>query len=210
MKLGISSQAVIGLVVGIVLTSGYWGWKWREQMRVVRVIDGDTFVIRTGERVRLAGLDAPEIGSCYAEAAKLALEKMIGGKVIKIEGSGRDSWGRRLGFVYVGKTNVNLGMVKLGAARYDNFSDEKSAEMEMWGRRAEENKIGLFGQDCRDTMTCIILGNIDESSGKRYYHIPGCPTYGRVKIDEARGERYFCTEAEAKKSGFTPAPDCVD
>ncbi len=204
------SGLVVGLAVGLVITNCYWMWKWREQMRVIRVIDGDTFVIRTGERVRLAGLDAPEIGSCYADESKSVLENMIGGKVIKIEGIKRDSWGRRLGFIWVGKTNINFEMVKIGAARYDNFSDEKSAQMENAGSKAEADKAGLFGVDCEGKKDCVVLGNIDESSGKKYYHVPGCPTYARVKIDKARGEKIFCFESEAEEAGFILAPDCTE
>ena len=42
----------------------------------------------------------------------------------------------------------------------------------------------------------------------RIYHMPWSPWYGRVKIDTARGERWFCSEAEALAAGWRPAsPD---
>ena len=34
------------------------------------------------------------------------------------------------------------------------------------------------------------------------YHVPGGRWYDRTKIDEAKGERFFCSEAEAKQSGW--------
>lgn len=53
---------------------------------------------------------------------------------------------------------------------------------------------------------CAIKGNI--SSHGHIYHMPWSPWYGRVKIDTARGERWFCSEAEALAAGWRPAsPD---
>ena len=193
----------ITLAVVLVISNGYWVWKEWNRMRVVRVIDGDTFVIRTGERVRLIGLDAPEVGMCGSEKATKQLSDLVLSKIIKIDRDMRDSWGRRLGIVYAGRANVNLEMIKSGLAKYDYFSDEKSEEF----RRADEET--QRPDLCRDQETCGILGNIDESSGKKYYHVPGCPSYGRVKIDLERGEKKFCTELEAKRAGFVLAPDCT-
>jgi endonuclease YncB( thermonuclease family) len=47
---------------------------------------------------------------------------------------------------------------------------------------------------------CRIKGNIS-GSGK-IYHVPGTAAYGKTKIDEARGERWFCTEDEARDAGW--------
>ena len=198
-----------GLVTVLIGSNGYWLWRTGEQMRVIRVIDGDTFVIKAGNRVRLIGLDAPELGSCGSDEATKQLSDLVLNKIIKIDRETRDSWGRRLGIVYTGGTNVNFEIVKSGWARYDSFSDEKSPEMQVAGVKAEENKLGIYSRVCDKNETCGILGNIDESSGKKYYHLPQCPTYSRVKIDAKRGEKKFCSEGEAKKAGFILAPDCL-
>lgn len=50
---------------------------------------------------------------------------------------------------------------------------------------------------------CLIKGNI--SPGGRIYHVPGSDSYDETRIDEARGERWFCTEAEAREAGWRPA-----
>ena len=50
---------------------------------------------------------------------------------------------------------------------------------------------------------CRIKGNI--SSKGRIYHLPGSGSYDQTQIDEARGERWFCTEAEARAAGWRPA-----
>jgi len=47
---------------------------------------------------------------------------------------------------------------------------------------------------------CRIKGNISDRG--RIYHLPGSESYDRTKIDTARGERWFCTEAEARAAGW--------
>lgn len=46
-----------------------------------------------------------------------------------------------------------------------------------------------------------IKGNIN-SKGERIYHAPGSSVYGATKIDETKGERWFCSEAEAEAEGW--------
>lgn len=52
---------------------------------------------------------------------------------------------------------------------------------------------------------CNIKGNISYNSGKRLYHRPGDPDYADTRISAARGERWFCSEAEARAAGWQPA-----
>jgi len=47
---------------------------------------------------------------------------------------------------------------------------------------------------------CGIKGNIG-SSGK-IYHVPGSPAYDKTRIDESKGERWFCSEEEAREAGW--------
>ena len=54
---------------------------------------------------------------------------------------------------------------------------------------------------------CNIKGNISQSSGKKYYHLPGMEDYEITQIDEGFGERWFCTEQEAIDAGWTKAPN---
>lgn len=56
----------------------------------------------------------------------------------------------------------------------------------------------------RKESRCLIKGNIN-SRGQRLYHLPGTPFYERTRIDEARGQRWFCTEEEALEAGWLKA-----
>ncbi len=48
---------------------------------------------------------------------------------------------------------------------------------------------------------CKIKGVIGEA-GERIYHVPGADGYAQTYIDLTRGERWFCTEAEARAKGW--------
>lgn len=51
---------------------------------------------------------------------------------------------------------------------------------------------------------CLIKGNISQD-GERIYHMPDQEYYGKTRINEAAGERWFCTEAEAQAAGWRKA-----
>jgi cold shock CspA family protein len=53
---------------------------------------------------------------------------------------------------------------------------------------------------------CDIKGNISQTSGKKWYHIPGMEDYEDTVIDPQYGERWFCTEEEARANGWQRAP----
>lgn len=93
--------------------------------RVVGIVDGDTLDVSSGERVRLIGIDTPEIGQCgYAEATA-TLRDLVGGRAVTLVPGARDDrdrYGRLLRYVEVDGTDVNLLMLLSGRAiaRYDS------------------------------------------------------------------------------------------
>jgi endonuclease YncB( thermonuclease family) len=90
---------------------------------VASVYDGDTLTLTSGQRVRLLQVDTPELGSgeCYSRAARTALLDLAPvGSRITLEADPRldqvDRYGRLLRYVHRGSTNVNLQLVRRGAA----------------------------------------------------------------------------------------------
>lgn len=57
------------------------------------------------------------------------------------------------------------------------------------------------------TISCDIKGNIS-SSGEKIYHLVGCLSYPQTKINEAKGEHWFCNESEAVAEGWRKAKNC--
>jgi hypothetical protein len=49
-----------------------------------------------------------------------------------------------------------------------------------------------------------IKGNIN-GKGERGYYMPGTRGYGQTQVDESRGERWFCSEDEAREAGWRPS-----
>jgi cold shock CspA family protein len=54
---------------------------------------------------------------------------------------------------------------------------------------------------------CVIKGNISVNSGMKYYHLPGMKDYEATEISPEKGERWFCTEEEARANGWVKAPE---
>lgn len=52
--------------------------------------------------------------------------------------------------------------------------------------------------------SCNIKGNIS-AKGERVYHVPGQKFYSQTKISESKGERWFCSEGEAREAGWRKA-----
>ena len=79
--------------------------------RVTRVIDGDTFETASRKHpVRLANVDAPELGQRGGSAAKSALSRLIAGQEVSIDTKARDKYGRAVANVKVGRQSVNKAM----------------------------------------------------------------------------------------------------
>jgi hypothetical protein len=69
------------------------------------------------------------------------------------------------------------------------------------------HSYGLFLPSLLPASTglgCNIKGNIS-ASGERIFHVPGQRYYQATRISAARGERWFCSEAEARNAGWRRA-----
>lgn len=194
---------------------------------VARVIDGDTIEIEGGQKVRYIGIDTPETVDprkpvqCFAIEATKKNKELVEGKRVRLEKdiSETDKYGRLLRYVYVDGIFVNDYLVRQGYAYASTFPpDVKYSEQFLAAQKeARENNRGLW-KECQITSTsifvpvtsnpnCVIKGNIN-NEGEKIYHLPNCPYYNKTKIDESRGERWFCTEEEAIKAGWRKALNC--
>jgi len=81
------------------------------------VIDGDTLVMESGERVRISNIDAPEKGEEGYDHARILLRTLIHDKYVELERLGEDKYGRTLARVKLDGADVGEMMIELGAAR---------------------------------------------------------------------------------------------
>ncbi len=99
----------------------------REPLSACSITDGDT-IRCNDERIRLLGIDAPELpGHCRAGRqcvegdplrSKLALEQAIAGKRLTIKRAGKDRYGRTLGVIYADNINISCALIAGGYAVY--------------------------------------------------------------------------------------------
>ena len=127
---------------------------------VKSIYDGDTLTLNTGAKVRLLQIDTPELssGECYGQEAKQALIKLVGKSKVTLEGdtasADRDRYGRYLRYIFVGKKNLNLELVKIGAAAPYFYQGEKgkySNKILKAAERAKSKKLGLWSK-CPNTQ----------------------------------------------------------
>ena len=118
--------------------------------RVVKVADGDTITVldaaNVQHRIRLDKIDAPEKAQPFGGASRKHLATFVAGKIVEVEWTKKDKYGRILGTVWAMlpvRIDVNLQMVKDGYAwHYKHFDDTQSyADAETAARMA---KRGLW------------------------------------------------------------------
>jgi endonuclease YncB( thermonuclease family) len=126
-----------------------------DQAEVARVIDGDTLELTGGERVRLVQIDAPEVREeeCYATEATAELTRLLPpGTDVRLEADPRlddaDRYGRLLRYVRRDEENVNLELVRRGAASvwfFDGDRGRYADELLAAAEAAERDGQGLWG-----------------------------------------------------------------
>lgn len=129
-------------------------------VRVVRVIDGDTFEIEGGERVRLIGVDTPETVKpntpveCFGAESSAYLKNLIEGKVVRLvrDRTDRDRYARLLRYAYLGDVFVNEKIVREGYAEATAYRPDtrEQAVLDAAEAEAREEKRGRFSDTaCR-------------------------------------------------------------
>lgn len=188
------------------------------------VIDGDTLEIH-GTRIRLYGIDAPESSqlcivkgkkSRCGQQAALALADKIGSGTVACEAKDRDRYNRVVAVCRAGGVALNAWMVAEGwAMAYRHYSSDYVQQE----TSASASKIGIWqgefiapwdwrrgkrlaAEESQQLSGCVIKGNISRRTGERIYHVPGGAFYDRTRIDPSKGERMFCSEADARAAGW--------
>jgi len=115
--------------------------------RVVGVADGDTLTVldasKTRHKVRLHGIDAPEKSQAFGTKAKEALAALVFQKDVSVIVVGTDRYGRQVGKVRQGGTDVNTALVRAGYAwRYSTY--DKKGEYTAAHNEAKAVKRGLW------------------------------------------------------------------
>ena len=122
--------------------------------KVAYVSDGDSFVIEPRERVRMIGVNAPELKDKFGLESKEHLLKLIRGKTVTLErdplNQDRDIHGRLLRYVTLDNVDINRQMIADGYAyaflRY-RFSNERREAYREAEANAKAAKMGIWALD---------------------------------------------------------------
>lgn len=195
-----------------------------------RAVDGDT--LRIGAtRIRLYGIDAPELhqlcGSGSARnpcgrAAADALGRAVEGRTVTCARMDVDRYGRTVAVCRSGGRDVGEELVSRGlAVAYRRYSSRYVGAEDV----ARAKRLGIWSDvfeppaqfrasrrggrarpreaDAVPKSSCTIKGNIGVK-GDRIYHVPGGRNYAKVRIAPQKGERWFCSETDARAAGWRP------
>ena len=123
-------------------------------IKITSITDGDTIKLSDGTSVRLLQIDSPELrdNECYATEAQKALAKLINrsGKISLTTDPNLDEvdrYGRLLRYLFIGKRNINLEMVRIGAAAPYFYRSERglySEKLIKAAQSARANSRGLW------------------------------------------------------------------
>ena len=178
------------------------------------VVDGDTFVTKEDQIIRLTSINAPEMERCGGKEAQKELERIISGKPLYLKVLFRDIYNRLVADVFTPEGSVSEKMLTSGWVYYYRRTESES-DLKTIGERAREAKIGIYGSKCTQTKNpvnpeCVVKANDALGSGNKQYHFPGCGQYANTTVQLYLGDAWFCTETEAKKAGYTKGTDCFD
>jgi len=121
---------------------------WEATLWAVK--DGDTLIVLRGREaitVRLQGIDAPELDQEFGEESRGVLEALVKDRMLKVEETGRDDYGRTVAAV-VRDDGLDIGHELVGrgmAWYYPQYSD--SATLDEAERKARERRKGLWASE---------------------------------------------------------------
>lgn len=171
---------------------------------------------------------AAGLHACGREA-HLALSARIDGRTLRCEQLDYDARNKRpVARCFLDELDIGGWMVAQGLAtayrRYslmyaDSEAEAKAARRGIWQGEfvdpeqwRQGRRLALETTQPPPTVplgdgasaACAIKGNISQK-GERIYHMPGQRAYEETRIDAGRGERMFCSEAEAQAAGWRRA-----
>ena len=198
--------------------------------KVVAVHDGDTFTLQSGSslyKVRLAEVDAPEMGQVFGQQARRFTEELALGRRVRVNISLIDKYDRRVGTVIIEDGRVlNEELVHAGLAWYYRVSPVRNPRLQRLEQGAFQNRLGLWVEKepippwefRRESTIQELPATASEVDYDRIFHYgmvgnrrtkkfrwPACKHY---RLSRPRQALIFHSRQQARQMGFKPAADC--
>lgn len=198
--------------------------------QVVAVHQGDTLTIESGGslvKVRLADVDAPEMGQVFGKQARRFTEQMALGLTVRVDVVMIDRYDRRIGTVIIEDGRVlNEELVHAGLAWYYRVNPRKRHRLQTLEHDAFARKLGLWVQKQpippwefrRETLIPAVPATARQVDYDRIFHYgligdfkaktlrwPACKLY---RVRRPKQAMVFHSLEQARQMGFRPAKDC--
>ena len=211
---GGSARAIFALLMVLCLASGVLAGEWR--VTVSAVLDGDTLVLEGGERLRLRGIDAPEVshkgraGQYHGRKSTERLAALVSGRTLVLDRDELDTdrYGRLVGVARLTDGRVvNLLMIEHGAAFVYPHPSDKDQGL---ARRLLDAQISAMSRGAG--FWPHVLGSSGAGAGfvgtrnSRRFHVLSC-RQGRMISPANRV--FFSSLREAFAAGYAPARECT-
>lgn len=150
---------------------------------VTCVTDGDTLWIRPSDtplhsapkKIRIAGIDAPEICQLYGTQSRAALKKLVASKPVMVQSKWVDDYGRDVAKITINNKDIGAWMVRRGHAwsyHYRHSAGPYRVEEEA----AMQSRLGLFADSTavepkffrREHGSCHVSKDAFDQTRKRY------------------------------------------
>jgi len=116
------------------------------EAKVIAVHDGDTITVRTDEtiKIRINGIDAPELKQPFGQASKQAMSGLVFGQTVTVKPDKKDRYGRLLARVEIGGKDTSLTMVELGMAHWYEAYAKHDTQLQSAQTQAKTARRGLW------------------------------------------------------------------
>ncbi|TKB07459.1 thermonuclease family protein [Desulforhopalus sp. IMCC35007] len=196
--------------------------------KVVSIADGDTITIldlsNKQHRIRLYGIDTPEKGQPFGNAAKKHTAQLTYKKSATVNAYDTDKYGRTVGVVTVDGTNVNESLIKNGYAwqyrKYckadfcdewlDNEENAKSAKIGLWSDKDPvppwDWRKGARNSSYQETAPekyAAVQGGLHGNVKSHVFHAPSCRHYNCKNCTAI-----FSSKSDALKAGYRTCGQC--
>jgi endonuclease YncB( thermonuclease family) len=169
-------------------------------------------------------------------AAAAKLRALVAGRTVSCTKKDEDSYHRMVAVCSNGSADLGSAMVSAGLAlAYRQYGDDYAAEENAaraarrglwaseftppWELRRSEAGTAQTPRPRRENRSdrpsraaapqgragCVIKGNISDAG--KIYHVLGSAHYDETRIDESKGERWFCSTQEARGAGWRAPKD---
>jgi micrococcal nuclease len=224
-EMSLTSRVILTLVLVLIsINSGLTADLLRG--KVTRVVDGDTIEVSLGtrvERVRLIGVDTPELGTIEGQVAKDYTEKNLSGAVIflELDAQTRDRYGRLLAYIWTKEPktrseseirdkmfNARLLLEGHGVLLTIPPNVKYVEYFTKFQQAGRENKMGIWSLDPEDTRAPPKKKTSYPYIGNRNtykFHWASCRYVGMMN---PKNKVPFRTREEAIRAGYIPCKVC--